>query len=119
MVRVTRAPARRKRIKKLLKQARGFRGDRKNHHVLAHTALMKAWAYAFRGRKEKKREFRSLWIQRINAAARVHGISYSRLIDGLAKAKVDVNRKMLAMLAVEDTHAFGAIVEQAKKALVA
>ncbi len=118
MVRVTRAPARKKRIKKLLKQAKGFRGDRKSHHVLAHTALMKAWAYAFSGRKEKKRDFRSLWIQRINAAARIHGMSYSRLIDGLAKAEVEINRKMLAMLAVEDTTAFGQIVDRAKQALL-
>ena len=79
---------------------------------------MKAWAYAFSGRKEKKRDFRSLWIQRINAAARVHGISYSRLIDGLAKAQVEVNRKMLAMLAIEDTAAFGQIVDRAKQALL-
>lgn len=117
MVRSTRAPARKRRIKKLLKAAKGFRGDRNHHHVLAGSVLMKAWSYAFRDRKDKKGEFRSLWIQRINAASRCHGMSYSRLIDGLAKAKIEVNRKMLAMLAVEDPTAFEALVGQAKKAL--
>ena len=118
MVRVTRAVARKKRINRILKAAKGFVGFRGSHHTQAQSALMKAWAYAFHNRKQKKREFRSLWIQRINAAARSYGISYSRLIDGLIKADVEVNRKMLAKLAIEDTKAFEALVESAKKALV-
>ena len=118
MVRVTRAPARKRRIKKVLKAAKGFVGDRKNPHRLAKDAVMKAWAYAYRDRKQRKREFRSLWIQRINPAARLNGLSYSRLIDGMSKAKIDVNRKMLSMLANEDEAAFKAICDEAKKALV-
>ncbi len=118
MVRVTRAPARKRRIKRLLKAAKGFVGDRKNHHRLAKSAVMKAWSYAFRDRKQKKREFRALWIQRINPAARLNGLSYSRLVDGLIKAEVQINRKMLALLANEDPSAFKAICDEAKKALV-
>ncbi len=117
MVRVTRAPARRRRIKKILKAAKGFVGDRKNHHRLAKTTVMKAWRYAYEGRKQRKREFRSLWISRINPAARVEGISYSKLIDGMAKAGIEVNRKMLAMLANDDRVAFKAICDEAKRAL--
>lgn len=117
MVRVTRAVARKRRINRLLKQVKGYVGDRKNHHRLAKDALMKSWAYAYRDRKQKKRDFRSLWIQRINAAARCYGISYSRLIDGLIKANVSVDRKILATLAVEDTKAFEALVNSAKGAL--
>ncbi len=118
MVRVTRAPARKRRIKKVLKAAKGFVGDRKNHHRLAKDAVMKAWAYAYRDRKQRKREFRSLWIQRINPAARLNGMSYSRLIDGMSKAEIGINRKMLSMLANEDEAAFKAICDEAKKALV-
>lgn len=117
MVRVTNSVARHKKRKRLLKQAKGFVGDRKNHLRQAKNALMKAWAYAFDGRKRKKRDFRALWIQRINAAARCHGVSYSKLIDGLLKAKVEVNRKILADLAINDPKAFEALVDQAKKAL--
>lgn len=119
MVRVTRAPARKKRIKKILKSAKGFVGDRKNHHRLAKDAVMKAWAYAFRDRKKKKSDFRSLWIQRINAACRQEGISYSRLVDGMNKASIDINRKMLADLAVSDQKAFSEVVKASKKALTA
>src|SRR3990167_3119199 len=115
MVRVTRAPARRRRIKKILKAAKGFVGDRKNHHRLAKDAVMKAWRYAYEGRKQKKREFRSLWISRINPAARMEGISYSMLINGLAKAGIEINRKMLALLANDDPTAFKAICSEAKK----
>lgn len=117
MVRVTRAPARRRRVKRILKHAKGFVGDRKNHLRQAKNAVMKAWAYATRDRKQKKREMRCLWIQRINAASRVYGISYSKLVDGLTKAECDINRKMLALLAVEDPKAFEAVVNQAKAAL--
>lgn len=118
MVRVTNAPARKRRVKRLLKEAKGFWGDRKNHYSNAKDALVRAWDHAYRGRKKKKSEFRGIWIQRINAVARAHGISYSKLIAGLARAKIDMNRKVLADLAVEDPKAFGMIVEQAKKALV-
>ena len=117
MVRVTTAPARKRRIKRVLKAAKGFVGDRKNHHRLAKDAVYKAWAYAYTGRKEKKRDFRALWIARINPAARVHGLSYSRLIDGMTKSNIEVNRKMLAMLANDDPMTFKAICDEAKKAL--
>ena len=117
-MRVTRAPARKRRIKRILKAAKGFVGDRKNHHRLAKSAVMKAWSYAFSGRKQKKQEFRSLWISRINPAARINGLSYSKLVDGMNKAGIEVNRKMLALLANEDPAAFKAICEEAKKALV-
>lgn len=117
MGRVTVAPARKRRKKRLLKAAKGFVGDRKNHYRLAKDAVMKAWAYAYRDRKQRKREFRSLWIQRINAAARVQGMSYSRLIDGMNKAKIEINRKVLSMLANNDEAAFKAICDEAKKAL--
>lgn len=118
MVRVTNSVARKRRKKRLLKQAKGFFGDRKNHIRQAKNVLMKAWANAFVGRKEKKRDFRALWIQRINAAARCHGISYSKLIDGMNKANIEIDRKILAKLANEDEKAFEAIVVAAKKALV-
>lgn len=117
MVRVTRAPARKKRIKKILKHAKGFVGDRKSHHRLAKDAVMKAWAYAFRDRKKKKSNFRSLWIQRINAACRREGISYSRFVNGMQKASIDINRKMLSDLALNDEKAFSGIVQASKKAL--
>lgn len=117
MVRVTRAPARKRRIKRILKAAKGFVGNRKNHHRLAKDAVMKAWAYSYRDRKNRKREFRSLWIQRINPAAKLNGMSYSRLMDGLNKAEVMIDRRMLAMLANDDPNAFKVICEEAKKAL--
>ena len=117
MVRVTNAPARKRRVKRLLKEAKGFWGDRKNHYSNAKDALVRAWDHAYRGRKQKKSEYRGLWIQRINAAARICGISYSKLMDGLAKANVSINRKALASLAVDEPKAFEAVVEQAKKAL--
>ena len=117
MVRVTNSVARNRKKKRILKQAKGYFGDRKNHIRQTKNALMKAWAYAYRDRKQKKREFRSLWIVRINAASRVHGLSYSKLIDGLNKAKVDVNRKVLADLAVNDPKGFEAVANEAKKAL--
>ena len=118
MVRVTNSVARKRRKKRLLKQAKGFFGDRKNHIRNAKNVLMKAWANAFVGRKEKKRQFRALWIQRINAAARCHGMSYSKLIDGMNKANIEIDRKSLAKLAVEDEKAFEAVVTAAKSALV-
>ena len=117
MPRVKRGVTARARHKKVLEQAKGFRGRRKNVYRIAKEAVMKAGQYQYRDRRTKKREFRALWIARINAAARVYGLSYSRLINGLMKAGFEVDRKMLADLAVNDTAAFGAIAEQAKAAL--
>ena len=107
----------RQRRKRTLKLAKGYCGAK---HLLFKTAkqqVMKSYMYAYRDRRQKKRDFRRLWITRINAAARMNGISYSVLMNGLKKAGVEVNRKMLADLAVHDAAAFTALVEQAKKAL--
>lgn len=117
MTRVTRSVARKKRLKKWLKAAKGYFGAKKNHHRQTRNVVMKAWTYAYRDRKQKKREFRALWTQRINAAVRCHGMSYSRFIDGLTKAKVEINRKMLSHMAIEEPKAFEEIVNQAKKGL--
>ena len=107
----------RQRRKRTLKLAKGYYGAK---HLLFKTAkqqVMKSYMYAYRDRRQKKRDFRRLWITRINAAARMNGISYNVLMNGLKKAGVEVNRKMLADLAVHDAAAFTALVEQAKKAL--
>ena len=107
----------RQRRKRTLKLAKGYYGAK---HLLFKTAkqqVMKSYMYAYRDRRQKKRDFRRLWITRINAAARMNGISYSVLMNGLKKAGVEVNREMLADLAVHDAAAFTALVEQAKKAL--
>ena len=107
----------RQRRKRTLKLAKGYYGAK---HLLFKTAkqqVMKSYMYAYRDRRQKKRDFRRLWITRINAAARMNGISYSVLMNGLKKAGVEVNRRMLADLAVHDAAAFTALVEQAKKAL--
>jgi large subunit ribosomal protein L20 len=117
MVRVTNSVARKRRKNRLFKLAKGFYGKRKNHIRNTKNVLMKAWANAFDGRKEKKRDFRTLWIQRINAASRCYGISYSKLISGMEKANIAIDRKILAKLAVEDEKAFEAVVIAAKKAL--
>jgi len=117
MVRTTIAVASRKRRKKLLKQASGFWGDRKNHYRNASDAVMKALSYNYEHRKKKKGDFRQLWTIRINTAARLNGISYSRLINGLALSGCTLNRKMLADLAVNDPTSFTAVAESAKKAL--
>lgn len=106
-----------KRRKKTLKLAKGFYGAASRHYRSAKTAVMRAQRSAFVGRKQKKRDFRKLWIARINAAARINGISYSRLINGLKMANVEVNRKMLAELAVNDAAAFAQLVEVAKSKL--
>jgi large subunit ribosomal protein L20 len=119
MPRATNAVASRRRRKRILNEAKGFRGRRKNLFRTAHSAVIKAWTHAYRDRKRRKREFRALWIARIAAAARLRGISYSRLIDGLTKARVEIDRKVLADLAVLDEKAFGALVEKAKEALAA
>lgn len=107
----------RKRHKKILKLAKGYRGARSKLYRVANQAVMKALAYAYRDRRQRKREFRKLWIARINAAARSNGLSYNRFINGLKRAGVDINRKMLADLAVNDTEAFSQLVEVAKSKL--
>ena len=106
--------ARRKRIMKL---AKGYRGSKHRLFKTAKDQVMKSYVYAFRDRKVNKRKFRELWIARINAAARINNISYSKLMHGLKLANIDINRKMLADLAVNDPKAFTAIVEEAKKVL--
>lgn len=119
MVRATNAVASHRRKKRLFKQAKGFVGDRKNHIRITSDAVMRAMAYSYRHRKLKKREFRSLWIMRIGAAAKINGISYSRLIHGLIKAQCQLDRKMLADIAIRDPNSFAAIVNHAKQALAA
>ena len=119
MVRVTSAVASRKRRKKLLKRAKGFFGDRKNHLRLTKDAVMKALAYSYEHRKQKKRNFRKLWIIRINVAAKINEMSYSKFMYGLKKAGCNLNRKMLAYLAIKDPKAFSEIALAAKKALAA
>ncbi|MCL5290759.1 MAG: 50S ribosomal protein L20 [Bacillota bacterium] len=104
----------RNRHRKILKLAKGYRGSRSKLFRVANQAVMKALFYAYRDRRQKKRDFRKLWIARINAATRINGLSYSRFINGLKKAGVEVNRKMLADLAVNDAKAFGQLVEVAK-----
>ncbi len=119
MPRVKRGVQARARHKKVLDKAKGYYGARSRVYRVAHQAVIKAGQYAYRDRKVKKRTFRSLWIVRINAAARECGMSYSRLVDGLNKANVDIDRKVLADLAVHDMVAFGQIAEKAKQALAA
>jgi len=97
--------------------AKGYRGRKSTNYRIANEQVMKSLQYAYRDRRARKREFRRLWITRINAAARKNGLSYSRLIDGLNKAGVEVNRKMLAELAVNDAHAFSELVNVAKQQL--
>lgn len=116
MVRVTCASASRSRRKKWLKRAKGFWGDRKGHIRNTKNAVMKALAYNTAHRKQKKRDFRSLWITRVNVAARLNGISYGKLIHGLKIAGLGINRKMLAELAIHDPVGFTSIVDVAKKA---
>lgn len=108
------AVASRQRRKKVLKKAKGFFGRRKNVWTVAKNAVEKAQVYAYIGRKQKKREFRALWIQRINAAAREHGMSYSEFIGKVAKANININRKVLADLAMNQPEAFKAIVDKLK-----
>ena len=117
MARVKRGVVAGRRHKKILKKAKGYFNARRKVFRAAKQAVIKAGQYAYRGRREKKREFRALWIARINAAARIYGLNYSRMIDGLNRAGVEIDRKMLADLAVHDTDAFGAIANQAKTAL--
>lgn len=117
MSRVKRGVTAHARHKKVLKKAEGYYGRRKNTIRIAKQAVEKAAQYAYRDRKNRKRNFRALWIQRINAAARMNGLTYGRFIDGLGKAGVEVDRKMLADLAVREPDAFKALVERAQTAL--
>ena len=119
MPRVKRGVTAHKRHKKVLKQAKGYYGARSRVYRVAKQAVIKAGQYAYRDRRQRKRQFRSLWIARINAAARINGVSYSRLIAGLKKASIEIDRKMLADLAVQEKAAFAAIAEKAKQALAA
>lgn len=119
MARVKRGVVAGRRHKKILKKAKGYFNARRKVFRAAKQAVIKAGQYAYRDRRQKKRVFRALWIARINAAARVHGLSYSRLINGLGKAGIEIDRKVLADIAVHDAPAFGAIAEKAKAALAA
>ena len=114
MARIKGATMTRKRRNKVLKLAKGYYGSKHSLFKTAKQAVMKSGQYAYIGRKQKKRDFRSLWITRINAAARVNGLSYSRLIDGLKKADITINRKMLADLAVNDPKAFADLCAKVK-----
>lgn len=116
-MRVKRGPHRKNRRKKVLDQASGYFGKKGSAYRIAKQQVDKGGVYAYYGRKQKKRDMRALWIVRINAAARLHGMSYNRLIEGLKKTGSEVNRKMLADLAVHDAGAFGELVAAAKNAL--
>ncbi|MDD4773158.1 MAG: 50S ribosomal protein L20 [Eubacteriales bacterium] len=117
MARVKRAVTTRKRRNKVLKAAKGYWGSKSTHFKMAKQAVMKSGNYAFTGRKLKKRDFRSLWITRISAQAKVNGINYSTFMHGLKLAGIDLNRKMLAELAVSDKEAFASLTEKVKAVL--
>ena len=119
MARVKRGVTARRRHKKIIKLAKGYYNARRKVFRVAKQAVTKAAQYAYIGRKQRKRQFRSLWIVRINAAARMYGLSYSRFMNGLLKANIKLDRKALADIAVHDIAAFGKIAEQAKQALAA
>lgn len=117
MPRATNAVASRERRKKVLKAARGYWGGRSRLFRTAEESVHRGWAYAYRDRRQRKREFRKLWITRINAAARLNGITYGRLIQGLKSAQIEIDRKALAELAVNDAAAFSAVAAVAKSHL--
>ena len=117
MARIKGAINARKKHKKVLKMAKGFRGARSRQYRVAKQSVMRAMAHSFAGRKQTKREYRKLWITRINAAARMHDISYSKMISGLNLSGININRKMLADLAITDIQAFAKLAETAKKAI--
>src|SRR5829696_1522733 len=117
MARTARSVHARKKRRKVLEQAKGYRGTKHSSYKRAKEQVWKSGVYAYKGRKQRKRDFRALWIQRINAGAREHGLSYSKLIHGLRLAEIDLDRKILADLAVTEPEIFGAIVVQAKNAL--
>lgn len=114
MARVKKAINAKKKHKKILKLAKGYYGAKSKLFRPANQAVMKSLSYAYVGRKLRKRDFRKLWISRINAATRIHGLSYSRFIDGLKKLNIEVNRKMLSEMAIHDPEGFGKLVEMAK-----
>ena len=117
MPRVKRGVTARARHKKVLAKAKGYYGARSRVYRVAKQAVIKAAQYAYRDRKNRKREFRALWIVRVNAAARLHGMSYSAFMNGLKKASIEIDRKMLSEIAIHDAAAFTALVEQAKAGL--
>ena len=117
MARIKGAMMTRKRRNKVLKAAKGYWGAKSKHFKMAKQAVMKSGNYAYIGRKQKKRDFRALWITRISAQAKVNGINYSQLMHGLKKAGIDLNRKMLSEIAISDPAAFAALAEKAKAAL--
>jgi large subunit ribosomal protein L20 len=117
MVRITNSVASHRRKKRLFKLAKGFVGDRKNHLRLTSSSVLRALASNYADRKLRKRDFRSLWIMRIGAAAKIHGISYSKFIYGLKKARCELDRKILADMAISDPNSFAAVVSCAKEAL--
>ena len=119
MPRVKRGVTAHARHKKILKEAKGYYAARSKVFRVAKQAVIKAGQYAYRDRRQRKRQFRALWIARINAAARLHGLSYSRLMNGLKRAGIELDRKVLAALAYDDEPAFAALAEQAKQALAA
>lgn len=119
MTRATSGPTTRRRHKKIIKQAKGYYGMRRTSYRRAREAVDRALKYAYRDRRQRKRQFRRLWVVRINAAARLHGLTYGQLIHGLKRADVALDRKVLAHLAVHDLEAFGQIAERAKTALAA
>ena len=119
MARVKRGVVARKRHKKILKLAKGYYGARSRVFRVAKQAVIKAGQYAYRDRRQRKRQFRALWIARINAGARMNGLSYSRFINGLKKANVEIDRRVLADIAFQDGASFAKIVERAKQALAA
>ena len=117
MARIKGAMMTRKRRKKVLKLAKGYWGAKSRHFKMAKQQVMKSGNYAFAGRKQKKRDFRRLWITRISAAVKMHGMNYSTFMNGLKKAGITLNRKMLSEMAIHDAAAFASLVEVAKKAL--
>jgi len=117
MARVKGAMATRKRHKRVLKLAKGYRGAKSKLFRTAKQAVMKSLSYAYIGRKQKKRDFRKIWITRISAACKLNGINYSQFMNGLKKAEINMNRKMLSEIAIADPEAFTALVEKAKAAL--
>lgn len=117
MVRATSSPASRRRRKRLLKRAKGFWGDRKNHIRQSSNAVMSAMAFNYRHRKNKKSDFRQLWITRVGIGAKINGLSYSKLMNGLKKAGCELNRKMLSEMAIHDPESFKAVADMAKEAL--
>ena len=117
MARVKGAMMTRKRRKKILKRAKGYWGAKSTHYRVANQAVMKSLKYAYIGRKQRKRDFRRLWITRISAACKANGVNYSTFMNGLKKANIELNRKMLSEIAIADPAAFTSLVEKAKAAL--